>query len=287
MRNSILVCQLLGFALCFGSECFQTRDGSTCDLNSLHFISERLRSVFEEIYEGAPVNLECIKQKSNDEEMNLAFSMLDDDDKSDDVDKSGALFELVRSKVMSCYDSEVFVKRLMVMYERMQDEAMKNCIESIVRSDSDAPKCLQLSDELYEKFSIAELFLDTSSIVRVKNLSYEAHKCIKQAGNKEKRLAAVLAVIVNENSGQNADEKMKSRRSFKNFYKNSLENLSKCFKNSGSHLDVASFLELNLIKIFDSVIRVNLSIAVIILILMILMLFGKFLESRDSYEELD
>jgi hypothetical protein len=293
MKNLLLLCQLLVFTLSFEgseSECFQTRDGSTCDLNSLSFITENLRAVFKEIYGSAPVDFECIKLKSSDEEMNLALSIVPDDDKSDDVDKSEALlaimeqlFELMRSKVMSCYDSEVFVERLMMMYERMQNAKMKNCIGSIVSGDSSDPECFQVSNKLYAKFSIDELFLDTPSIVQARSLSYEARKCIASASNKESRLLEVLKLIVNEKSSLTDEEKKINRQSFKKFYEQSLTSLSKCFKTMKSQ---SSFFQLTLINVFDSVIKTNLTIATILLTLMILTLFVKLLERRGNYAEL-
>lgn len=285
MRNLILAWQLLGFAVSSErseSSCFETRDGLTCDLNSLSIVSEHLRSIFEEIYENAPVDIECIRRKSSNGEMNLALSMAHEDDKSDDIETLEQLFELMRLKVMSCYDSEVFVKRLMMMYERMQSLRVKNCIKSIVMNGSSDLECAQLSDKLYEKFSIDELFLATPSIVRVSSLNSEAHKCIKRAENRPERLSSVLALIVNEKSSLDDEEKKKNRENFKKFYESSLDNLSKCFKSA----DNTSFLSFNFVKIFDSVIRANLNIAIGLSILAIFMLFVKFLEKRASYEEL-
>jgi hypothetical protein len=262
---------------------------SDYDPNSLRVVTRHLKSIFNEFYANAPVNSKCIKSELMDDELNLALSMIHDEDKLNAANGSEAMEELLGlmiNKVVRCFDSKAFENRLMMIYEHSVDENMKRCVNSAAKNHPLDEKCWELFEKLYAEFSIDEIFLESLSLIGFRNFNNKLQECSNNlSSNNVKRLPEVLESVAAQKFNFHSDGEALNRLNLENFYKDSLKNLSICFQSQTDEDE--SFLRFDLIKIYDSTMRANLTIAIVLSCLMVLKLFFKAVESRIDYEEIN
>lgn len=272
-------------------KCFETfmasRNDSNCDFKSFNIIKKQLRSIFEEIYENLPVNAKCIQDKTTQDELNLTLYILHvwkDDlhevDKRKVLEKLEKLFQLILNKILTCYDSELYLKRSLAVYKNLEDEKIKNCCIKIAKEETLDEECSKLIEVIYEAFHIDEIFLETSNVIGVESMIYDAEKCLNTTRDKRQRLVEVFQAISSENNGER----------FKNFYVNSIKEIMNCFNQQGNLLPLNNLTQthqnpttkLDMLSFFHFLLSVNFCL-VIFFIFLILLLFVASFDRRDRY----
>lgn len=199
---------------------------STQDNQLTEVVKKNMELIFEEVCSRLPVNPECFKNKTSDVEVNMFLSiLLTSPDDWHEVNRGESLSKLLNQmlkKVVMCYDSDMFIKRCLEIYEDLEDGNMKSCIVNIVRDDLSDEKCSAYHGEIYEELEIDGAFLETMFVTGAKALSDETEKCIKAASDKGRRLLETTMLMLRAVNPYNRDR-------FRNFYLDSINSSIKCF----------------------------------------------------------
>lgn len=196
-------------------------------------VKKNIELIFDEVCRRLPVNPQCFKNKTSDVEVNTLLSIfLTLQDDWHELNRGEALSKLLNQmlkKVDMCYDSDVFIKRRLEIYEDLEDGNMKSCIVNIVRDDLSDEKCSAHKGGIYEELEIDGAFLETMFVTGAKALSDDTEKCIEAASDKGRRLLETTMLMFRAVNSHN-------RERFRNFYLDSINSSLKCFNQGRNQL---------------------------------------------------
>lgn len=223
----------------FDHKCLQSflnsQHDPTCDFKSFIIIQKHLQNIFEEIYGKFPVNVKCIEEKTSQKEISLGITLLhvseenlDDEDKSEISQTLAKLFHIMLHKILMCYDSEMFFQKRSEIYENVQDENVRNCIEKSAIGDSFDAKCFEIIDVIYEALRIDEIFFESSNFVSVGSIMDDTKKCLAFDIEDEKKK---LFIEVSKMLASKGQAEASSRGTFDSIYISFTKNIIECLEN--------------------------------------------------------
>lgn len=209
----------------------ESSEALKCDSEPFNLIKRNFESIFEEIYESLPVNSTCIKKKTTQDEMNLAYSLLlvsNDEDARKTLRNSQQLLMLILNKILICYDHDAFIKNRIKIYENLKDERMKNCISLLATHENLDKECETIVAKISEILEIDEIFFK-NSIFTGANLNHHYYdKCTNMKYDELENLREALRAIFDvERNGK----KLKNRDRFQLFYLTFIKDMVKCLQN--------------------------------------------------------
>lgn len=268
-------------------KCFEdfmaSRNDTKCNYEAAKIVKKQLDRVFEEIYGNLPVNGFC--EKTTREEFNLIFSVLHvsrenlhQKDKREIFEKLDELFRLILSKILTCYDSEIFFKKCSLFYERLEDETIKNCIVQIANNKTLDGKCSKLMEVICKRFYIDEIFLETSNFTEIESLINDTENCFNMT-NKSKNVVQVLRGV----QGGNQEE-------FDNYYIQFIKNILNCLNRRKTFIPIViqgeisnnQIVEFNASTFFQFLVSVNYFLVLFFIFLLFLLFFAS-IERKERY----
>lgn len=248
-----------------------------CDVQPFNRLKKNFESIFDEVYENLPVNRTCIVYESSRGELTLAFQMLQAPKDANNRETFQQLLTVILKKILTCYDHDELVRKLLKIYDALESVEMKRCIMKFANEDSLSEECEAMKDDVSATFEIDEIFFESLAALGTR-FPKAAHCKESESGNLHK-LKATMKLVSSESSALSARDKAKNRETFRKFYFASVEHSLHCLQRKAD----ATINVFDLLRISHFVLSTVLAFLVVFLALICVLVFLRETKGREKY----
>lgn len=281
---------LLLLSLVLGSSCqsldgclqsyIQSTEAPDCDVKPYNRIKKDFESIFDEVYENLPVNRTCIGLESSRGELTLAFEMLQTPPDASNRETFQQLLTLILKKILTCYDHDELVRKLLKIYDALHNVEMRRCIMKFANENLPSEECEAMRDEVSATFEIDEIFFQSLAAIGTKfPKQRSAANCMESESGNSEKLKATMKLIVSQASALSSRDKARKREIFRKFYFASAEHSLNCLQ----HKADATVNVFDLLRISHFVLSTVLTFLLVFLALICVLVFHRETKGREKY----
>lgn len=281
----LLLSAVLGFSCqSQDDDCFKSLNQASevpeCDLRPLKQIKKNFESIFDEVYGNLPVNRTCIGHESSRGEVALAFQMLQTPEDASNRETFQQLLTVILKKILTCYDHDELIRKLLKIYDALHSVEMKRCIMKFANENFPGEECEAMRDEVSATFEIDEIFFESLAAIGTSFPKQRSSaNCMESENGNPEKLKATMKLVSSQASALSSRDKASDRENFRKFYFASLEHSLNCLQ----HKADATINVFDLFRISHFVLSTVLAFLLVFLALICVLVFHRETKGREKY----